>query len=150
MLSKEQLRQYADFKLLMAEAKAMEKQMKAEVDSEFESRYLEDGTRTRDVLEDGEKLAALTWVPGTPPKDEEVLLIDDPAAFGAWCIENGFVVPDEEGALAHLKETGEMPDGCGVTTVPKGGRSGYVKVTAEKPYKERFAERARKLLGGER
>ena len=148
MLTNEQLRDYADMKILMAEAKAMEKEMKAVVDAEFEARYMEDGTKTRDVLEDGEKLASLTWVPGQPAKEETVLLVDDPEAFHDWCGRHNCLVPNEEKALWILVQTGEVPDGCDVSTKYSGGKSGYVKATPTKPYKALFASKARKLLGG--
>ncbi len=147
-LTMNQLREYADMKMLMDVAKGMLDEMKAAVDGEFESRYLQDGTKTRDVLEDGEKLASLTWVPGTPNTEAECLLVDDPELFLDWCVENGCIQVDEDAALRHLHETGEMPAGCALSTKATRGRRGYVKVTPTKPYKAAFAEDARKLLGG--
>lgn len=144
----EQLREYADMKMLMTAAKEMEKDMKAVVDAEFQARYLEDGTKTRDVLENDEKLASLTWVPGTSPQLEDVLAVDDSEALYAWCSERGLLAPDMEAVMQHLADTGELPDGCAVTQKPTGGKSGYVKVTSSKSYKRQFTDKARKLLGG--
>ena len=148
-LTMNQLKQYADFKLLMGEAKDMECDMKATVDAEFEERYLESGDKTRAVLDGGEEIATLTWCPGQAAKEEDVLLVDDPDAYLAWCSDNGFILTDDAAALKWFHDTGEMPEGCALSTKYSGGRSGYVRVTAKKPYKAAFAERARKLLRGE-
>lgn len=149
MLSMDQLKQYTDFKLLMGEAKSMEKDIKYTVDAEFEQRYLESGDKMRAVLEDGSEIATLTWCPGQPAKEEDCLLIDDPDAYFAWCSDNGLVKTDDDAAMRWFRDTGEMPEGCALSTRFVGGRSGYVRVTPKKPYKAAFAERARKLLSGE-
>lgn len=149
-LTMAQLKQYADFKLLMDEAKAMQAEMKDTVDASFAERYVHDGTKTRDVLEGGEKVAALTWVPPTPAKEFDVLVVEDDDALAEWAEENlpaalGVVMDVVQG---HFDATGELPDGCAVTKQYKAGRGGYVKVTPTKPYKAAFSAQARKLLEG--
>jgi len=151
MLDNEQLQEYVAMSTMLSVAKDMHKDMKYEVDSEFERIYIEtEIIASREVTIDGEKVAKLTWVPGKEPEARETVCVTDPAALEEWAEEHGFVhkTVDMEKVTAWLAETGEIADGCTVETTYTGGRRGYVRVTPEKSYRAAIeADINSKLLG---